>query len=178
MSLRLQLDPKLGVGVDKRLRRALVDTALVTREIQAPPIMHVEKSDAPQALSATTATKVTFNNARFDTHGWWDATNNRYLPQRSGFYQLSWGLQFDDSGSAPSEVRALVYNEVGLDRGTFLHNPHTNLNCMVSGSAVLYANGSNRYWELWAYSQHATNVIAVVNYTYFCAAYLGDNQLR
>lgn len=178
MSKRLQLDPFLPSDTDARLRRVLVDTALVTREIQSPPVLHVEKSDEPLAILAATPTKVTFNNARFDTHGWWDSTNNRYLPQRSGYYQLSWCLQFDDSGSAPSEVRALVYNEVGLDRGSFLHNPHATLNCTTGGSAVLYANGSTRYWELWAYSQHATNVIATVTYTYFCAAYLGDNALK
>jgi hypothetical protein len=176
MSLRLQLDPKLGVGIGERLRRVLVDTARVTREIQAPPILHYY-SAGNQALSATTATKVLLDTKAFDTHGWWDATNNRYVPLRAGYYLLTWALEFDDSGSSPSEVRAMLYNNFGESKRTFFHNPSSTLNCMVTGSSVQYADGSARYWELWAYSQHATNVIANIATSYLCAAYLGDNAL-
>lgn len=178
MSRRLQLNPKLPRDTHPRLVECLNETALVTREIQAPPILHVEKSGSDQALTATTLTKVTFAGTRFDTHGWWDSTNNRYLPQRAGYYLLTWSVEFDDSGSAPSEVRAMLYNDLGLDRTQRFYNPHATLGCEVDGAMVAYANGSSRYWEVWAYSQHATNVIASVNTTYFCAAYLGDNALK
>ena len=178
MSRRLQLNPKLPKDTHPRLVECLNETALVTREIQAPPHLHMEKQTTAQSLLATTATKITFNNARRDTHGWWDTTNYRYQPQRAGYYQLIWSLEFDDSGSAPSEVRAMLYNNLGLDKTAKLHNPHATLGCVVSGSSIAYSDGSSRYWEIWAYSQHAVDVLAVVNTSYFCAVYLGDNALR
>lgn len=177
MSLRQQLDPRIGGSVSPELRRQLVESARVTREIQTPPIVHLQK-DSNQALTATTAAKITFSTVRWDTHGWWDSTNHRYQPLRAGYYRLTWSLLFAGDPSAASEVRAMLYTTFGLDRAAKGAMAGDNRPASFGGSTVLYADGRDKYWEVWGYSEIGRNIIGNASYTYFCADYLGDNQLR
>lgn len=180
MSLRLQLDPKLGVGVDDRLRRVLVDTARVTRQIQAPPMLKVALESADFALSATTSTLVQFDSLYHDTHGWWDATAWRYTPKQAGYYLCSWCLTFVPLGSVVSWETRATMQESGV---TMCETLNLSANggltyATLAGSTIIYCDGSSSYLELYAYSDAATDVASTLGRSQLSIGYMGDNQLK
>lgn len=178
MSERLQRDPNLPLderAFRARSRELWTQAAAVTREIQAPPVMHVRLLNN-QALSAGVAAKVEFDSVRYDTHGWWDATNKRYLPKRSGYYFLQWSCAFEQGASANANCYAALYVDGSADRAFNVVNPSTTLQVTASNTEVVYFDGTSRYVEVYAYCSQAVALLGNQTYTYFCAHYLGDNQ--
>lgn len=180
MTFRLNLDPQLPeekAPLIRRLRELWTRAAQVTRELQSPPAMHVRLLNN-QALSAGTPAKIAFDSTRYDTHGYWDATNHRYLPLRTGYYLVSWSAAFEQGASANANCYAALYIDGSLDRACNTINPTTTTQVTASNSAVIYCNGSSRYLEVYAYCSQAVALLGNQTYTYFCAHYIGDDQLR
>lgn len=180
MTERLYFDPALpqeGEPFVRRSRDLWTQAARVTRELQAPPVLHVRRTTA-QALTAATPAKVQFNSTRYDTHGWWDATNYRYLPRRSGYYLLSWSLAFEAGASADANCVAALYTDGGADRAANVINPTTTTQITASNSAIIYFDGSSRYIEVFGLCSQNTNMVGDQTYSYLCAHYIGDDQLR
>lgn len=178
MTERLQRDPNLPLderAFRARSRELWTQAAAVTREIQAPPVMHVRMT-ANQALAAGTPAKAVFGAVRYDTHGWWDATNNRYLPKRSGYYHLAWSLAFEQAASANSSCFSVLYIDGSADAAGNVINPTTTAQIAAGNSSVIYFDGLVRYVEIWALCSAATNVLGNGQYSYFTAHYLGDKQ--
>lgn len=180
MTFRLNLDPQLPQEQEpfiRRLRELWMRAAQVTRELQAPPAMHVRKTTT-QALTAATVAKVEFNSTRYDTHGWWDGTNYRWFPKRAGYYNINWSVGFEAGASANAVCYATLYIDGNSDRVGTVINPTTTTSVIANNSALLYADGSTRYFEVFALCSQNTNILGDQMYTYFCAHYLGDDQLR
>ena len=180
MTQRLQLEPNLPADAYAFQRRSYElhrDAALVTREIQAPPVMHVRKTTT-QALTAATVAKVQFNSTRYDTHGWWDGTNYRWLPKRAGYYQLNWSVGFEHGASANAVCYATLYIVGNSDRAGITINPTTTTSVTAGNSEIVYCDGTARYVEVFALCSQNTNVVGDQMYTFFCGHYLGDTQVR
>lgn len=180
MTFRLNLDPQLPQEQEpfiRRLRELWRTAAQVTRELQAPPVMHVRRL-SDQALTATVSSKINFDSVRYDTHGYWDATNFRYTPLRSGYYWLTWSLAFDPGASADNVCWSVLWVNGSSDRAAKVINPTTTDQVTANGSALIYANGSSSYFEVYGLSSQNCDVIGDQMYSYFCASYVGDNQLK
>jgi hypothetical protein len=180
MTFRLNVDPQLPAEQQpliQRLRDLWRQAALVTRELQAPPIMHVRRT-GNQAIAAGVPEKIEFDSVRYDTHGYWDATNFRWKPLRTGYYLLQWSLAFSAGASADNSCFATLYNGGSGERAANVINPTTGTQVTACNSAIIFADGSSTYWEVYALASQDCNVLGDQIFSYFCAAYLGDNQLR
>jgi len=104
-------------------------------------------SNANQTISASTATKISFNAEEFDTNLNFDSTTNyRFTPTVAGYYQLNFSAQF--SYSTATRVNIQIYKN-----GAF-YKRVTDVNVAVSsiaGGAVVYFNGSTDYVEIYGY---------------------------
>jgi len=180
MTLRLQLDPKLGFGVDDRMRRVLVNAALVTRDIQSPPMLKVALEQANFAIAASTSTLIQFDSLYHDTHGWWDATAWRYTPKKAGYYLCSWTVKFVPLSSVVSwETRATMQETGTTMCETYNLSANGGLTyATLAGSTIIYCNGDASYLELYAYSDSATDVGSGTGRTQLSIGYMGDNALR
>lgn len=180
MTHRLQMNPhmpEIGEPFARRTRELFTESARVTRELQAPPILHVRKTTT-QALTAAAVAKVQFNSTRYDTHGWWDGTNYRWLPKRAGYYQFHWSVGFEAGASANAVCYATLYIDGNSDRAGITINPTTTTSVTAGNSEIVYCDGTARYVEVFALCSQNTNILGDQMYTYFCAHYIGDDQLR
>lgn len=111
-------------------------------------------STGGQSLSATTWTKIAFQNEVFDTTNAFDsATNYRFQPTTAGYYQLNGSLQA--AGTANGVCAAVVKNTTIFAAQGAYHNAVT-ANAISSVSTVIYLNGSTDYVELFGYFSSAS----------------------
>jgi hypothetical protein len=102
--------------------------------------------NSAQTLSSTTFTKITLNAEEYDTANAFDSTTNyRFTPQVAGYYQFN--AQLSILSSPTSQIIALYKNGSVYIR---LNNLNVNVEC-VSGSWMVYLNGSTDYIEMYGY---------------------------
>lgn len=139
--------------------RALVDAfrdvALVTREIQAPPICVVDLNGSAQSLTVSTTNVVHFLNSSanaIDTHKWWDNTNYRYVPKEAGYWQVNstFTLRYSGTGliTAGNIDCRIRKNGSELRRNTIATegNAVTQIRT-VTMSSIVYLDGSADYLD-------------------------------
>jgi hypothetical protein len=121
---------------------------------------------ANQTISANTITKVALNVERFDTNSNYDPTTNyRFTPTVAGYYQLSMNLYSNDG----ARTGVFLYKNGAL----FAHGSDiagTTVRA-VSGSVLVYANGTTDYFEMYGLTS-VTSFIGGVEgvQTYFTGA--------
>ena len=106
------------------------------------PAFRVKQSSG-QALSQSTWTKLTLNSEDFDTASVFDATTNyRFQPTIEGYYQISGTVGMAVGGN---RLIVAIYKNGSNDYkiGDATYNN-------VSGSGLIYLNGSTDYVELYA----------------------------
>ena len=106
---------------------------------------------ADQSISSSTETKVNIDTVTgegfFDTNGWFDTTNKRYVPQVAGYYQFNGNIRA--TGTSPSVQYAAIFKngaqyEVGeVQRESGL--------VQVLVSSLVYMNGTTDYAELYGF---------------------------
>ena len=114
--------------------------------------------DSTQSVSSGTNTKVTINTEEFDTANCFSTANNRFTPTVAGYYQFNFQLSVrsatnitrfacyvwkNGSGSAPSK------------NGGDIFNGNNQSGYKLNGSALLYANGTTDYFEMYGYVETA-----------------------
>ena len=106
------------------------------------PAFRVKQSSG-QALSQSTFTKLTLNSEDFDTASMFDATTNyRFQPTVEGYYQISGTVGMASGGN---RLIVAIYKN-GSDDYKIGDATYNN----VSGSGLVYLNGSTDYVELYA----------------------------
>lgn len=119
--------------------------------IQPTPVFEVGAS-TNQSVSNGIFTKMTFNTVAFDSHGWWDAGNNRYTPQIAGYYAFNALAYF--GGTTFNLLQGVFYlngNNYRLfyeDRDDTADPVSTTQGGM--GYMIVYLNGTTDYVEAWA----------------------------
>ena len=109
-----------------------------------------------QSMSQATWTKIQINSSTFDTTGDLDATNYRYTPSVAGYYDVKAIVNFD---SPPS---AYQYIAIYRNGSTYLFLAGNRFSSAqlndwrLSGSCIVYLNGTTDYIELYAYQQSAS----------------------
>ncbi|MGI9556110.1 MAG: C1q-like domain-containing protein [Cyanophyceae cyanobacterium] len=120
------------------------------------PAFNVSLS-ADQSISSGVFTKVAFDNVKFDTNSYWDATNYRYTPQVAGYYQFNATIRNRANGNLSNSIGSFFkngseYNRLsGSQIATLgqIHGP--------SGGMVVYLNGSTDYVEVYGQNSTSTN---------------------
>jgi hypothetical protein len=121
-----------------------------------------------QAITGGVTTKVAFDTEEWDTNSNYDnATNYRFTPTVAGYYQIS---SFVNSAysATPAEVLTIIYKN-GSEQRKLQQIVNSNYSRGCGGSALVYANGSTDYFEIYHYSGGSTNIESGVFKTYFQA---------
>jgi len=98
-----------------------------------------------QTLPGTnTFTKILFDTEEYDTNGNFDITTNkgRFTPTVAGYYLFTWNIEIT---SAYAFTLGGVYKNGSVAKQGNWHNGSSGASI---GSAVVYANGSTDYFEL------------------------------
>lgn len=116
---------------------------------------YVRLSGASQSKSNNTTVKYTSYTEQADANGWWDAANNKFLPNKAGWYQVetTWELIRAATGELYGQVR-LYKNGANLNylNPTTMHySASTNNACYMTSTFFVYLNGSTDYVEHYVY---------------------------
>jgi hypothetical protein len=172
-------DPKIPDFADKivtRLRELFGEYAKVGRQLQCPPTLRMTK-DAAQTIAVTTAVKVTFVTIRWDTHGYWDATNNRYTPlDFSGYYRVSAKLSIAPQTVTVASRRCAIYVN-GAEYSSVVLPQTTTLRLVVLTTDLVLLNGQTDYVEVFIIAAEACEIEAESYRTSLAIEYVGANQL-
>ena len=106
-----------------------------------------------QTVNAATSTKILFQAEQFDATNCYDTSNSRFTPLVAGYYQVTAAIRF--SGGMTRVILSLYKNSSQLkalqDIGGGLYS--------LSGSALVYLNGSSDYVETYIDYCNATSVL-------------------
>ena len=119
-----------------------------------------------QTLSSGTKTKVIFDQVEWDTNSNFDNTSNyRFTPTIAGYYQFNAGVyyQASNNGFIMLDKNGATQRRLGGMQSGY---------GMVTGSAVLYMNGTTDYAELYAYDGGGTTINASSKTLLFFEAFL------
>jgi hypothetical protein len=114
-------------------------------------------------LTNATFVKVNFQTEIFDTNN--NFASSRFTPTVAGYYQLNCCISF--TGSVTSECIAAIYKngalyQSNLDIISLIYN--------ISGTWLVYANGSTDYFEVYVYQNSSRDVTATQALTWFSGA--------
>jgi hypothetical protein len=130
------------------------------------PLFSASKTGADQAISTSTTTKVTFETVDVDTASCF--SSSRFTPNVAGYYQIIFSGQSEVT--AVGRVITWIYKS-----GSLVNFKEENLNSPATTypsryvSALLYANGTTDYFEIYVRQESGTNkaVYSGANATYF-----------
>lgn len=117
-------------------------------ERDIPSFQANKNGTAQTGIVSATATKLTFPTEAWDTHGWYDAANSRYLPRIAGKYRFDASayitanvvdtaskiIHFYKNGAAVKSIEDLISGA----------NPQSAV-----GGATVDMNGTTDYVEAW-----------------------------
>lgn len=119
-----------------------------------------------QSVTSAVNTKVQCNTEEFDTNNCYDSSSNfRFTPNVAGYYQFNWQISVR-SATNLERFACYVYKN-GSSNNPSKHggdisfaSASSNNGYKVGGSALIYANGTTDYFEMFAYCQTSagTNV--------------------
>ena len=116
---------------------------------------------AVTAISNSGATKLVLNTEEWDTNSNYDnSTNYRFTPTVAGYYSLS-GSMFM-SAATTSRVGVAIYKNGSEHAWQFMSGVTSGGGANPQVSAIVYANGSSDYFELYA-AQNAASSINAAN---------------
>lgn len=143
-------------------------TVLTTATAGVPvngPAFSAYRASSNQNISSSTWTKAQLNAKDFDTASCFDsATNYRFTPTVSGYYQISGSISLDSTTAFGTGVFAAIYKNGTLYRTGNVNNtvaPTASIPCV---SAVVYFNGSTDYVELYGYVQGGSGMQFATTY--------------
>jgi hypothetical protein len=117
------------------------------------PAFSAYQSSPQTGMSAGTFTKVTFDTEEFDTNN--NFASSRFTPTVAGYYQISGGVNTGGAG----EIMVVEAYKNGSSNKRF-GNSNTAANSQISGSALIYFNGSTDYVEMYVYQASSTTTDA------------------
>ena len=116
-----------------------------------------------QSVTNNVATKVTINTEVFDTNNNFDnATNYRFTPTVSGYYQVNGVVRFSAGSSLSAGWISIYKNGSEYSRGTEYNTALTGVPQLVV-TDIVYFNGSTDYIELYALNNANSPTFQVVN---------------
>ena len=132
----------------------LPDASITQSELAAGvvgngPAFSAYKSANQTGVASTVFTKVTFNTEEFDTNSNYDTSTSRFTPTVAGYYQFNWNL---DTGGVTTSI---TISDLYKNGASFKRSGGISIAGIgeqyVSGSALVYANGTTDYFEIYVY---------------------------
>tara|TARA_R110000803_G_scaffold2767_1_gene9531 strand:+ start:727 stop:1287 length:561 start_codon:yes stop_codon:yes gene_type:complete len=111
-------------------------------------------SGTTQSIGLQTYIKVLFPTERFDTTSAYDTATSRFQPNIEGYYQISSSV-FTQNTNSLSVLRIF---KTGALLQELSRNYAGTLAGTLTGSALVYLNGSTDYVEIYIYTGAATTV--------------------
>jgi hypothetical protein len=151
-----------------------VQKAYVDAANQRPSFM-VYMSSA-QTLAASTITKLIMNTKDFDTNNNFDATTNyRFTPTVAGKYLLTASVQLGGGVAGNGFTLTLYKNGSAYKQGPIARMNNANA-IGATVSAVVDANGSTDYFEIWGYQDtiNATGINTGALLSHFSGMRIGS----
>lgn len=123
---------------------------------QATGAFSAYKNTAQLDIPNATWVKTTFDAEEYDTSGWYDVVNSRYVPQRAGRYRLSATVTITPASDGGAFLAAIYKNGVGYK---YLVKNHTSRvdSVIAGGSVQVDANGTTDYFEVYVLHLFGTN---------------------
>lgn len=116
------------------------------------PAFRAYRSGSDQVTTEDAYTKLQFNAESFDTDSCFDSTTNfRFTPNKAGYYSFNVGLRFLTNDLV--EVR--IYKNGSASAQIYAQTVSANIT--ANGSALIYANGTTDYFEVFAYLASASS---------------------
>lgn len=149
---------------NKTLTSPTITGATITVASTAAPTFRAYQNSA-QNISTAVITKVTFDTENWDTNN--NFASSTFTPTVAGYYQISSGLR---CASGLTNGHLLLYKNGG-DELRLCNMDTTN---SLTGSGLVYANGSTDYFEIYTY--HTSGVTRTLAsqaaQTYFQAVFV------
>lgn len=131
-----------------------------------------------QSISVATFTKLTSCLAveTTDQNGWWDHANKKFQPDEAGHYYISSAISINALDSNAIFMFMLYKNGAEERMFTRSYGRDTAATFQVSGSAIVYLNGTTDYAEAYVYqgSVASRNTDITIGRTFFIAHRVGD----
>lgn len=141
----------------------------VTRNPYRPSFSAVRLQN--QVISNDVVTKVACNTEEFDSDGYYNTSNYRFTPLVAGWYQVSTTANFLSSGSSNQRSVIFIYKN-GSYHWSVSDPQYANFNSDISGSKLIYLNGTTDYIEMFALlGGSGANTILLAS---FSALYVGN----
>lgn len=132
-------------------------------------------ASAAQTLSDGVITKLQLDTEEFDSDAWFDSvTNYRFTPQLAGKYMIGGTVSFVAAGSGERK-QAIIYKNGALHKKLGASHSSATSNITAEGSAIVVANGTTDYFEVYAATIGAADdTVPGVSETFFWGVYLGS----
>ena len=155
------VDARLGVGTNGQVLQADSTTATGLKWAAASagdtgPSFGVGLT-TDQTITASTWTKVAFNQEDWDTNTNYDSTNYRFTPTTAGYYQINFLVQTSGTTAGRIYKNGSEYMRIGTTATS---------NDPINGTSLIYCNGSTDYIEAYVNSS-GTNVYSTDAVCYF-----------
>jgi len=120
------------------------------------PVFHVHKNGTGQSVATSTLTKVTWATEVLDTNNDFDiATNERFTPTVAGKYLLYANVAYTSIGDG-KVFEGHIYKNGASEKVTRATAGSTDT-CNANVCALVEANGSTDYFEVFANHEHGSN---------------------
>lgn len=154
-----------AVGSAALASGAVTQTAVATGVASTGPAFSAYSS-VGQVVGNATYTKIQYNTEEFDTNSNFDSTTNyRFTPTVAGYYQLTAMVNTAGSSGANESLIVIYKNGSAFKRG----QDTLSANYGKGAMALVYANGSTDYFEIYFYQGTGGNltVSTEASTTYF-----------
>jgi hypothetical protein len=141
--------------------------------IWTPPSFSVHKNGTDQTgIVSGVATKLTWSTEDYDTHGWF--ASDKFTPLLAGKYLFELSAYFNASADG-ALMYCFLYKNGGQEKYFFQVAPSTGA-IIVPGSALIPANGSTDYFEVYVQQQTGSNqtINGTASVTHFKGIYQGQ----
>jgi hypothetical protein len=131
-------------------------TAMVSGNM---PAFSVVLANSNQSISNNTNTKVAFDGVLYDTNNNWSTSNYRFTPTVAGYYQFNASTYFANSSAGLYQIK-IYKNGSEFLRGNSIGGG-SGASTSTGISAMVQANGTTDYFEIWCYTSAGTqNIVA------------------
>lgn len=131
--------------------------SIKAEQIENPSPFNHDKVKIYMSTNTPTTTagwqKVNLDSKDFDTNAIWDSVGKRIKPKKAGYYSCNARVRF----SSPTGYMALAMGRNGENYAAFGIDPAANSMYAVSGSMMVYCNGSTDYLDLRIFSNSVNN---------------------
>lgn len=130
---------------------ALTASYAVNHKIVTSTYVVQGKLSSNQLIPTASDTTIQFVDD-FDPNNWWDASTYRFTPTIAGYYNISFGVWFDNMATTSSNQ---INAQVRKNGNTFIiiQQPCQNgTGISLGGTKIAYLNGSSDYIDFTAYN--------------------------